>query len=117
MTERAIIGEYLLAKREIGASVSLQARQRAHEIGDCRNFRRLQDIVAPESRHIAGMGFVVARTGAVTDGLVDIGELAAPQPIVVVEVGIALGPAAAGAMARRAIIGEGHAPLRAREVE
>ena len=51
------------------------------------------------------------------DGLLDIGELAAPQPVVVVEIGIALGAAAAGAMTGRAIVGEGHAPLRAGEVE
>jgi hypothetical protein len=60
---------------------------------------------------------LVARADAVPDGLFDIGELAAPQPVVVVEIGIALGPAAAGAVARRAIIGESDAPLRAREIE
>ena len=44
-------------------------------------------------------------------------ELAAPQPVVVVEIGIAFAATTTGAMARRAIIGEGHASLRARKVQ
>ena len=51
------------------------------------------------------------------DGLLDVGERAAPQPVVIVEIGIALGAAAAGAVARRAIVGEGAAAQRAGEVE
>ena len=56
------------------------------------------------------MAGVVAGADAVADGLRDLVELAAPQPIVVVEIGIALGAAAAGAVARRAIVGEGRRP-------
>jgi hypothetical protein len=39
------------------------------------------------------MTFVVASARAVTDGLLDITELAAPQPLVVVEIWITLGAA------------------------
>ncbi len=73
------------------------------------------------SRPKAGIGgpcrLSAAGADAVTDGLRDLVELAAPQPVVVVEIGIALGAAAAGAVARRAILGEGGPRLRAREVE
>ena len=44
-------------------------------------------------------------------------KLATPQPIVVGEIGIALGAATAGAVARRAIIGEGAAAERPGEIE
>ena len=59
----------------------------------------------------------VTRARAVTDGLLDLSQLATPQPVVVVEIGIAPSPAAAGAVTGRAIIGEGHAPLGAGEIE
>ncbi len=75
----------------------------------CRRGRR--PACAPDRR--LGVG----RADAVTDGVLDVVELAAPQPVVVVQVGIALGAAAARAMARRAVIAERGAALRAREVE
>jgi hypothetical protein len=37
------------------------------------------------------------------NGLLDVGELAAPQPIVVVEIGVSLAAAAARAVARPAV--------------
>src|SRR5664279_4101415 len=54
---------------------------------------------------------------AVANGPLDVFELATPQPIVVVEIGIAFAATTAGAMTRRAIIGERGTALRAGEVE
>ena len=47
------------------------------------------------------------------DGLRDLVELAAPQPIVVGQIGIALGAAAAGTVTGRAIVGKSAAAQRA----
>ena len=63
------------------------------------------------------MAVIVAGAGAVPDRLPDLIERAAPQPIIVDEIWIAFRAAAAGAVARRAIIGEGAAAQRAGKVE
>src|SRR5262249_53560630 len=54
---------------------------------------------------------------AMADRLGDLVELAAPNPVIVIEVRIALGAAAARAVAGCAVLGEGWAPLRARKLE
>ena len=63
------------------------------------------------------MAFVVSRACAVPDGLRDVGERAAPEPFVVIEIGIASGAAAAGAVARRAIVSKSAASERAGEIK
>ena len=52
------------------------------------------------------MGFRIARSRAELDRLHDLLERAAPQPIVVVQIGISLGAGAPGAVAWRAIVAE-----------
>src|SRR5262249_46398882 len=88
--------------------------QRADILDDCLDIGALEDAVAPECRHDRSLpGVGVARTDAVTNGLRDLVDLAAPDPIVVVEVRIALGAARPLTVAGRAIVGEGRAALRA----
>jgi hypothetical protein len=60
---------------------------------------------------------IVAGACAVSDGLRDLIERTAPQPIIVVQVGIALGAATTGAVARRAIVREGAPAERPGEIE
>ena len=57
------------------------------------------------------MAVIVAGAGAVPDRLPDLIERAAPQPIIVDEIWITFDATAAGAVARRAIIGEGAAAI------
>ena len=54
---------------------------------------------------------------AMLDRAANVGELAAPQPFVVIEIGIALCALRAGAMAAGAIVGEGRRAQRARGAE
>jgi hypothetical protein len=117
VTDRAIVGEDFRAAREVGAGRRRQARQRAHEVGDGRNFIGLEQAVAAECRHRALMAGIVARARTVRDGLVDLRQRAAPEPVIVVQIGIAFGAAAAGPVAGSAIIGESPLAERAREVE
>jgi hypothetical protein len=65
----------------------------------------------PKAVIVAGAGLRRDRADAELDGLLDGVELAAPQPVVVVQVRIALGAAAARAVARRAIVAEGRLAL------
>src|SRR5664279_4101414 len=58
-----------------------------------------------------------ATASTVANGPLDVFELATPQPIVVVEIGIAFAATTAGAMTRRAIIGERGTALRTGEIE
>ena len=51
------------------------------------------------------------------DRVGEVVELAAPDPIVVIEIRIALGAATAGAMAGRAVFAESRTPLRACKLE
>ena len=59
----------------------------------------------------------IARTHPISDGLHDLVEGAAPQPIVIIEVRIALSAGRADAVARRAIVAEGGLPLSLGEGE
>src|SRR3546814_18336911 len=52
---------------------------------------------------------VIRRADAVAEGLLDIGQPAAPQPVVVGQAGIAAGAGAARLVAGRAVLGEQHA--------
>ena len=63
------------------------------------------------------MAIVVTGAGAVANRLRDLVELAAPQPIVVIQIGISLGAGAAGPVARRAIVGKSAAAERAGKIE
>ncbi len=117
MANGAIVGEDFGAGGEIRARLGLQAGERAHVIGDGRDLIGLQGAVAAERRHRSLTTVIVAGARAVGDGLRDGGERAAPQPVVVVEVRIALGAAAAGAVTGRAIVGKGAPAERAGEVE
>src|SRR6185436_6346456 len=94
-----------------------EAGERADKIRDRRDFVGLEDFVAAESRHAAGTALVVTGARAIADGLLDIRKLAAPQPFIVVEIGVALGAPAARAMARRAVVRKGDPPLRPGKVE
>src|SRR5450759_570068 len=103
MAQHAIIGEHLLAEREIGVLLHGKRGQRADKIGHRRDLVGLEDAVTAKGRHVALVIVFVARARAVTDGFLDLGQLAAPQPVVVVEIGIAPGPATAGAVTGRAV--------------
>ena len=107
MTDSAIVGENLAVTREVGAELSLEARQRANIVSDGRDFIRFEQTLAAESRHRALTARVVAGTSAMRDRLCNVVELTAPQPFVVDEIGIALGTGATGAMGGRAISLEG----------
>src|SRR5262249_44959570 len=60
---------------------------------------------------------IVPGARSVGNRLRDLIERTAPQPVIVVQIGIALGAAAAGAMTRRAIVREGAPAERPREIE
>src|SRR5208282_2349027 len=63
------------------------------------------------------MTVVISGADAVPDRLCDLVERAAPKPIVVDEIWIAFGAAAAGAVAWRAIVGKAASAKRAGEVK
>jgi len=76
----------------------------ADEGDDILDLCRLQQAVAAKGRHLreAGLG-MVGLTHAVSDRLFDGREVAAPQPVVVIEVGIAFRSCRAGAVALDAV--------------
>src|SRR5581483_7784497 len=99
-------GENLLSGDQIGALVGRQPGGGTHVIRHHVDLGALEHAVAAERRHRhRRAALVVAGAHAVADGERDVVELAAPQPVVVVEIGIALGAAAAGAVAGGAIVG------------
>ena len=61
------------------------------------------DAVTAEGEHLAFMGLGVAGTCAELDGLHDLVERSAPQPVIVVEVGITLAAGRSGAVALHAV--------------
>ena len=110
VADGTVVGENLLARRQIGSSARPAGRR-----SNARSRRRSRypsRFIMP-SRPNAGMLPAASchrrrvHHGGWCD---DIVELAAPQPFVVVEIGIALGAAAAGAMASRAILVEDRPP-------
>ena len=117
VTDRAIVGEDLCSARQVGSRLGFETRQRANIVGDSRDFGGLQQAIAAEGRHRPLMAIVVSGAGAVPDGLGDVIQLAAPQPVVVVQVRISFGAAAPGAVTRRAIVSKSAPSKRSREIE
>src|SRR5262249_23148171 len=113
----AIVGEQLLAGGKIGADRHRQARERAYVARDRDDLVALEHGVLAEADHGALAPLGMARADAVGDRLINLIEAAAPQPVVVVEIGIALGSPAAGAVAGRAVVAERRSPLRGGEGE
>ena len=116
MTDGAIVREYLLAERQGRFRVGRQARQRAHVVGHGRNLVRASACRRGRKPACCPAGLLSSPERAPWRMVCSISaELAAPQPVVIVEIGIALGAAAARAMTGRAIVGEGRpAPARGR---
>src|SRR4029077_17036767 len=77
MTDRAILGENLLARRHVLARIGV-AKQRHDIVGDLLDFGRLQDAVGAEARHLRLARVGVAAADAMRDGLLDRIERAAP---------------------------------------
>src|ERR1043165_13959 len=107
MTHRAGVRVNFLARREIGAWTCCQVCDRAHVVCDVHDLGRLEHPVAAEGRHLALMRPGVAGTYPELDRLLDLPERAPPQPVIVVEVRVALRAAAARTMAWPAILAEG----------
>src|SRR5262249_34872246 len=110
------VGVDLLPRREIDARARRQAGERAYVVRDADDLLGLQQAVLAECRHLALVRLGVAGAYAEHDRLLDLGELAAPDPIIVVEVRIAPRAAAARAVARAAVLAERRATLRIGEV-
>ena len=87
------------ARPQVCARVGLQPRQRTNIVGDGRNLIRLEQVVAAKGRHHACVTLVVTAARAMPDGLLNIGKLAAPEPVIVIEVWVTLRAAAASPMA------------------
>ena len=117
MASRAILIEELFALR-LGRDRVGQIRHGAHIIRHVGDLLWRQNAVAPKSRHGRNTGLLIGvPTHAVLDGGLDVGELAAPDPGVGVEIGISLRPLRAGAVAGGAIVEEGHPADSARRGE
>src|SRR5581483_718512 len=84
---RALVGEHLGAPAG-RCRVGRFARQRQHVLGRVDDLRLLQQLVEAVARHLHGARLLVVGADAVGDGLVDVLDAAAPDPVVVVEIGI-----------------------------
>ena len=114
MTDRAIVGVDFLARRKVDPGARRQVGERAHMVRDRHDLVALEHAVLAERRHLA---LVRLRVGPerTPNSIVrwDLVEHAAPQPVIVVQVRIALGAAAARAVARSAVLAEGgRGPVR-----
>ena len=96
----------------------LKLAQRAHVAGDLLDLLRLQDAVVAEGGHRAGAGvLVVVGADAVGDRRLDVVERAAPQPVFIGQVAVALRALAARAVAGRAIFGERRLAVSQRQAQ
>ncbi len=85
-----------LPGRSVVTGAGRKTGQRPDVIGYRDDLRRLQHAVLAEGQHGAFVRLGIARPRTELDRLFDLIELAAPDPLVVIEVGIALGAGAAG---------------------
>src|SRR5690242_2584386 len=106
MAAHAILRKDLLAGCRVIARRGRKPGERTYVTRHRDDLLLLQDAVAAEGEHLAFMRLGVPGPGAELDGLHDLVERAAPQPVVVVEVRIALGAGGAAAVAGRAIVAE-----------
>src|SRR5262245_57393433 len=116
MTDRAVVGEQLLARVDVGPR-GRQIVQRPDVTNNIENFVVLQHAVAAEGGHGAFTRTIHAGTNAVPNGEGDIVKLAAPQPFVIVQVGITLRTATTCAMTRRTVFSKRWLAYRARKIE
>ncbi len=77
-------------------------------VGHCGDVLFAQQAIGTEGRHLRDAGLGVGAADAVVDGLLDVGERAAPDPVVVDQDRIAGATDAAGAVAGRAVLAEDH---------
>jgi hypothetical protein len=101
------------ARSTRGASAGWRARAL---VRDGYDLVALEHAVLAERRHLALVRLRVAGADSELDRLLDLAERAAPQPLIVVQVRITLGAAAARAVTRSAVLAERRAALRIGEI-
>src|SRR6185295_20317934 len=80
------------------------ARQRQHVLDHVGDLLVRQELVETKARHLCAARLVTVAADAKADGALNVFEAAAPQPIVIVEVGITNKTLGTATMARRTII-------------
>ena len=117
MTDRAIVGVDLpCPPRDPSRAASTGWRSRARNSATATISSRLSMPSRPKAGIWLSCALAWPERTPILDRLLDLVERAAPQPVIVVEVRIALGAAAARAVARPAILAERRAALRIGEV-